>query len=178
MWTSGAKDGKLQTALAMIGFIPLIGDGVKAAWKAGRKGLTKTVTKEMAKDLGKAAVKEGVRETAGAASKQLGEQILKDASAVAKHFDIDPALVKKMVTDLEDLAAKAAKGDRAAAMQFAEGMKSNLDAFGGNAASLVGSMGGDWAKVARMLQTSQEGALLGTAMESWRGKQLPVSGRK
>lgn len=178
MWTSGGKDGKLQTALSMIGFIPLIGDGVKAAWKAGRKGLTKTVTKEMAKDLGKAAVKEGVRETAGAASKQLGEQILKDASAVAKHFDIDPALIKKMVTDLEELATKAAKGDRAAAIQFAEGMKSNLDAFGGNAGSLVGSMGGDWAKVAKMLQTSQEGALLGTAMESWRGRQFANLGEK
>ncbi len=175
MWSTGAKDGKLQTAMSMIGFIPIIGDGIKASWKAGRRGVTGIMTKTAAKDLATTAVKQGAKETAGSATKQLGERILKNADEVAKHFSVDPALIKKMVSDLDDLAAKAAKGGAegaSAARQYAEGIKTNLDAFGGNAGSLVGSMGGDWAKVAKALTTSPEGALVGQAMERWRTAQF------
>ncbi len=174
MWSTGGKDGKLQTALAMVGFIPVIGDGIKASWKAGRKAMG-TMTRSTAKELGTKAVKEGAAETAGSASKQLGERALTNADEVAKHFDIDPALIRKMARDLDDLAAKAAKGGAegaAAARQYAEGVKANLDAFGGNAGSLVGSMGGNWATVAKTLAKSPEGALVGQAMEGWRAAQL------
>ena len=177
MWTTGGKDGKLQTALSMIGFIPLIGDGIKAAWKAGKKEV-KVAGKEAAKELGKRAVKEGAKETSGAASKQLGQEILKDADAVAKHFKLDPAAVKAMTANLEELAAKAAKGDAKAAKEFAEGMKNTLDSVGGNAGALVTTMGGDWARVAKLLTTSPEGALLGQAMEKWRGVQFATLGEK
>jgi hypothetical protein len=175
MWSTGGKDGKLQTALAMVGFIPVIGDGIKASWKAGRRAVTGAMTKSTAKELGTKAVKEGAQETAASATRQMGERALANADEVAKHFDVDPALIRKMAKDLDDLAAKAAKGGAegaAAAKQYAEGVKANLDAFGGNAGSLVGSMGGDWAKVAKALTRSPEGALVGQAMERWRGAQF------
>lgn len=172
MWSTGGKDGKLQTAMSMIGFIPLIGDGIKASWKSGRRAVTGAMTKEIAKELGTTAVKQGLKETSGSATKQLGERILKDADEVAKHFNVDPSVIKKRVSDLEELAAKAAKSDPVAAKLYAEGIEASLKEFGGNAGSLVGSMGGDWAKVAKSLTTSPEGAKVGRAMEAWRTAQF------
>ena len=97
---------------------------------------------------------------------------------MAKHFKIDPGAIKKIVANLEELAAKAAKGDAAAAKEFAEGMKKTLDSVGGNAGALVTTMGGDWARVAKLLTTSPEGALLDQAMEKWRGAQFVNLGDK
>jgi len=76
------------------------------------------------------------------------------------------------VQSLQDLAAKAAAGDAKAAKEFGEQMSKQLNALGGNAGSLVGMMGGDWAKLAKMLTTSPEGALVGQAMEGWRAAQF------
>jgi hypothetical protein len=175
MWSTGRKDGKLQTALALVGFIPFIGDGIKAAWKAGRRAITGPMTKAAAKGLGVTAVKTGAKETAGSATKQLGERILRNADEVAEFFKVDVSAIRKMAADLDELAAKAAKGGAEgakAAREYAEALLANLNALGGNAGSLVGSMGGSWVKVAKTLTRSPEGAQVGQLMETWRKAQF------
>ena len=178
IWTSGGKEGKLQTALALIGIVPVLGDGVKAAWKAGRKGIKGPMTKELAKELAAKAVKEGAGGTAETAAKELGDRILKNADEVADALKVSREEVKATVKNLDELATKAAAGDAKAAKEFGEQMGKQLDALGGNAGSLVGMMGGDWAKLAKMLTTSPEGALVGQAMERWRTAQFATLDKK
>ena len=49
MWTTGGKEGKLQTAMAFITLIPLIGKGIEVAWGAAGKEATKEVALQGAK---------------------------------------------------------------------------------------------------------------------------------
>lgn len=159
IWTSGGKDGKLQTALALIGFIPLLGDGIKAARKA-IKGEAKAAAKQ--------AVKEAVGKSAGAAEEVLAKRLLHDADAVAKVFKVSKGEVEAMTKNLAELAQKVAKGEAGAAEEYAKTMAKHLDAAGGDASVLVHIGGGKWKNIANLLKESDTGKVLGGRMETWR----------
>lgn len=170
MWTTGGKDGKLSTALSLVGLIPLIGDGVKAAWKAGKREAG-ALTKATSKELAQRAVKEGAEHTAGAASKQLGERMIKNADEVAKALDIGTDQVKASMKGLEALG-EAAHTSAKAAQEFGEGMSAQLKSLGGDAGTLVAMTGGDWSGLVKKLKLSPEGAMVGNVMEKWRTAQF------
>jgi hypothetical protein len=165
IWTTGGKDGKLQTALALIGLIPLLGDGIKAA-RQGAKGGAKEAVKE--------AVKETVAKQAPAATETLGRKLLTNADEVAGAF---PNLSREAVQGLKELpekAAKAAAEGGKAATEFASEMSKRLDDLGGNAGALVSFGGGKWSSLAKTLISDPSGVGKDVAakMQAWRKQQF------
>lgn len=165
MWQTGGKDGKLQTALALVGFIPLFGDGIKAAKKAFAKG-----GREAAKEAFARTIKEGVPE----ATETLAKQIIKDPDNVAKALNIS----KKELSELSELAEQVAKGGTEAAEKYAAKMSEHFDAVGGNAAAVVAIGGGSWKSVAQALAASPAGEALGKKMHAWRVAQFDAVSQK
>jgi hypothetical protein len=172
IWSTGGKDGKIQTVGALVGFIPLLGDGVKSAWKSGRKLIKGPMTKQAAKELAARAVKEGAGGVAEPAAKQLAERALRNADEVAEIFKVSKEEAQAAFKNLDDLRLKAVAGEAAAAKEFGETMSKKLDTLGGDAGTLVGMLGGSWEDVVKGLKTSPEGALVGQKMERWRVAQF------
>lgn len=159
MWQTGGKDGKLQTLLAMVGFIPLFGDGVKAAKEAFSKA-----GREAAKEVFAKTVRQG----APGAAESLAKQIIKDPDGVAQIFKIS----KEELSELSELASKAMKEGGEAAEKYAAKMAEHWQAVGGDAAALVTIGGGKWSNVAKSLATSPAGEALGKKMQAWRVQQF------
>jgi hypothetical protein len=159
MWSTGGKEGKLQTALALVGFIPLFGDGIKAVKKAFAKGGRDAAKEAFAKTL-----KEGIPE----ASESLAKQIIKDPDNVTKALNMS----KKELKDLTDLASRATYEGGEAAEKYAATLTKHWETVGGNAAALVTIAGRKWKTVARALATSSPGEALGKKMQAWRVQQF------
>jgi len=159
LWKTGGKDGKVQTALALVGFIPLFGDGIKAAKSAFSKG-----GREAAKEVFAKTIKAGVPE----ATESLAKQIIKNPDSVAKALNIS----QKELNELSELASVAMKEGGEAAEKYAAKMAEHWKAVGGDAAALVTVSGGKWASVAKTLATSPAGEALGKEMQAWRVQQF------
>lgn len=170
MWNTGGKDGKLQTAMALIGFIPLLGDGVKSAWKAA---------KGAGKEAADRAVREAIQKAAPAAQETLAKKLLQNADEVLQAFPhLSKEEVKALTKSLNELGEKALKEGGEAAKQYAEEMAKHFDQLGGNAGALVQISGGKWAKTAKTLAATPEGAALGKRMQDWRVAQFDELNQK
>jgi hypothetical protein len=159
MWKTGGKDGKLQTMLAMVGFVPFFGDAVKSAKKAFAKG-----GREAAKEAFAKTIREGVSE----ATDSLARKIIKDPAEVASLLKIP----QKQLSELSELGSDALAQGGKAADKYAKEMTKYFDTVEGNAAALVVIGGGKWSVVAKALATSPGGEALGKKMQTWRVQQF------
>ena len=133
IYETGGKDGKFQTAMALVGFIPLFGDAIKAAKGGGKK-----------------AAVEAAKEAAPATTKALAKELAQDAAKVAKTFGVEE--VRKAFPNLGEQVAKAlGDGGPEAAEELAKSVKTAMEQFGGNAGHVVAASGGKWADLAKAL---------------------------
>ncbi|MCI0398150.1 MAG: hypothetical protein L0322_24915, partial [Chloroflexi bacterium] len=159
MWQTGGKDGKLQTALALVGFIPVFGDAVKLSKEAFQKGGREAANAIFAKT---------VREGAPEATNALAKQIIKDPEGIAAALKIS----KAEMSELGDMAKKALDEGGEAAEKYAAKMTELYDNAGGNALAVVVAGGGSWSGVAKALAASPTGEALGKKMQAWRVQQF------
>ena len=154
IYETGGKDGKFQTAMALVGFIPLFGDAIKSAKGGGKK-----------------AAVEAAKEAAPATTKALAKEVLQDASKVAKTFGVEEA--RKAFPNLGEQVAKAlGDGGAEAAEELAKSVKTAMEQFGGNAGHVVAASGGKWADLAKALGKSPGGAAVGAEMQAWRKAEI------
>jgi hypothetical protein len=178
MWSSGGNDGKLQTALALVGLVPLFGDAIKAAKGAGK------------------SVKEAMQGAAGNATGSLARQIMRNSDDVAAVFGLSKAVKEEIAEELggglsklksaqEALeqakkipggaTAKEAEALALAANEYAQAVGKRLEEFGGNAGALVKMSGGSWKAVTEALAAAgEQGAKVGAKMEAWRASIVPM----
>ncbi len=76
IWTTGGKNGKLQTAFAMLGFVPFLGDAFKSSVKGGGKEAAEQAVDTVSKQLGG-----GVSESAGRQIRETAEKSGRDDAA-------------------------------------------------------------------------------------------------
>lgn len=163
IWNSGGDDGKLQTTLAIVGFIPGIGDLVKGAFKSG----------------GKKAVAETMQRMVPKMERALAEGITKNPRAAAEAFGVTEDMLQAAHKVAEDAQGMAAKGLSSVAERSAylTTMSSALDEVGGNAGALVALTGGSWAKTAARIKALTKSTdpglglqadLLAARMTTWR----------
>jgi hypothetical protein len=169
MWTTGGKDGKLQTAFAMIGFIPLIGDGAKKAWSLARSS---------GKEAADAAAKKAALEAAKGGEKALAEGILKNTDEAARVFGVSLEEAKAAGKSLREAGEKAAREGGEAAVEYIKLVSKELDDLGGNAGALVAKLGGEWSAVAKQLKSMPGGADVGARMQVWRNAQFDAVEKK
>jgi hypothetical protein len=163
MYKTGGKDGKLQTAFALIGFIPLIGDGVKSAWKAARGA---------GKEAAEKAAKKAFIEGAQGGEHALAERLLKNSDEVAKAFNLTKQEAHAFANSLRELGEKAAKNGGADAVKYVDALRQTLSDLGGNGGSLVAMLGGKWSKVANELKALPGGEAIGKDLQQWRVAQF------
>lgn len=92
IWTSGGKDGKLQTALAFVGFVPALGDYIKSIAKPGKEAAGQAVEKAVRKFGGQ------VEDTAGQELKLATEKGGKSGALerIGKAEDVKSSFVKQL----------------------------------------------------------------------------------
>jgi hypothetical protein len=170
MWSTGGKDGKLQTLLAAVGFIPVFGDALKATVKGGKKGIA------------------ALREAAPAIEKQLAKEILQNTDTAAVKFGLSTEALKAEREALTKLGKEALALPKEKAgsvlVDYATKMAKRFDDLGGNAGALVAYGGGKWADVTKTLakaakQAGDESARklaaeTLAAMKAWREGQVKV----
>lgn len=178
LWTSGGHEGKVQTALALAGVLPL-GDMVKAAKRYRSKK----------------AVAKVLRDTAAETQQRLAQALLQDASGTARRFQValpaGRAATQELSAGLRAFEAAGAaaagavnpKAAEQAAAAYVKTVKRWLDESGDNAMAVV-VLSGDavvkrgeklvgWKRVAAALDAAgPEGRALGERMERWRAQQL------
>jgi hypothetical protein len=169
VWTTGGKDGKLQTAFALIGFIPLIGDGAKKAWQLARSS---------GKEAADAAAKKAALEAAKGGEKTLASQLLKNPDEVAKAFQISKEEAAAFGKGLQEMGAKAVKEGGPAAAKYIDALQQTLRDLGGNGGSLVAMLGGKWAAVAKQLKSIPGGDAIGKELQTWRVAQFDALEKK
>ncbi len=154
MWRTGGKDGKLQTALALVGLIPLLGDAIKWAVKRARKGSVAKVLKEAAPDI----------------ERNLGRQLANDPIGVARRFNLPAARFRRARQ-----AGAAAEQAAADPVSYVQHLTRVYQEVGGNVAAMVSVAGGRWQHVAQRLvqATRVAGAKPGadaliSSMQQWR----------
>ncbi|MGD8855710.1 MAG: hypothetical protein PVG33_05225, partial [Chloroflexota bacterium] len=164
MWKTGGKDGKVQTFLALIAIIPLLGDGIKLAKKAlARGGRTAAIRAFVTK----------LRPAIGDATGELARKLVANPKAVAKKIGLSPAKLAKESRKLSALAATAVtEGGMKSAERYAHQMEKLFNKVGGDASAVVALGGGSWKKVAKALAASPAGTELGKKMQVWRLKQI------
>jgi hypothetical protein len=156
MWTTGGKDGKVQTLLALVGFVPLFGDLIAKAARGG-----------------KSAVSRAINQTITELTPNLAKRITADPDALRRQ------LPKELFAQAKEMRAttrriSGAKPIKAAEIeQYAKTMSAMLKEFGGDAGALVAASGGSWKKVTRALARKQSGQSkeLLEKMEKWRVRQ-------
>ena len=169
MWSTGGKDGKLQTAFALIGFIPLIGDGAKKAWSLARSS---------GKEAADAAAKKAALEAAKGGEQALARGIMKNTDEAARAFGISLEEAKAAGKSLREAGEKAVKEGGEAAVEYIKLVSKQLDDLGGDAGALVTMLGGKWAAVAKQLKSMPGGAELGSKMNTWRNAQFAALEKK
>jgi Domain of unknown function (DUF4157) len=160
IWQTGASDGKLQTALALIGFVPGLGDAIKTA-KSLKTGA-------------KAAVKEAIQQGTPAAQKAISREILDHPGEVRKLFPGISEAGIQTLKELPEMSAKALKEGGEAATTFAKSVTDLMASGGGNAGTVVALAGGKWADIAKALARDPTGAgeAVGKQMQTWRKAQF------
>jgi hypothetical protein len=152
MWSTGGKDGKLQTAMALVGIVPLFGDAIKAARGAGRK-----------------AVGEAAQKAIPQAQQGLAGALRRGAADVAQRFGV----VRQAFPELGETLARALKETTAeTAEELATAVRKALDTVGGDAGAVVRAAGGKWSDLAKGLNRSPAGKAIGEQMSAWREVQL------
>ena len=159
VWETGGKDGKLQTAMALVGFVPLLGDAVKSGRKAGGK-----------------VAKEVIEEAAPKVEREFARKLADDPLRAAKHFGVEvvKGAEEKMLKEGAEKVGKALAERGPAAEALAKEAKEAFEAMGGDAAGLVRRYGGDWATLAKALAFDPKGVgkTLGNEMQVWRMKKV------
>ena len=163
IWSTGGKTGWAQTGLALVGFIPILGDYIKSAAKAGKKAVAKAIQKATPE-----------------LQQSLARRLLADPQGAAKWFGVTPAqreAVQKVIKGTEEALAK---GDLA---RYADNLKTLFDQVGGNAAALVKVVGGNWNELAKRLTSAGTDSAkeLAQKMQKWRKQyfeSLPSSVEK
>jgi hypothetical protein len=156
MWESGGKDGKLQTALALVGFVPLIGDYVKNARKGGK------------------IAAETLQESIPEMTQAYARKIAADPAAAATFFGASVKAAREAAEEGASAVGRALEAGGEAATALANEARAILDAAGGNVAYLVARYGGDWAPLAKALNADPTGVgkALGETMQAWRESEM------
>lgn len=158
MWQTGLRDGKLQTVLALVGFVPLLGDGIKSALRAG----------------GRRAAAEVFERAAPEIQNRLSRELLRDADGVARYFPgLTRVQVAEQITENVRLLRRVAEEGGEAVQEYAARVARQLDEMGGNAGALVHLHGGIWKDVAQALaRAGSQGTELMNRMQAWRIRQF------
>jgi hypothetical protein len=166
MWSTGGKDGKVQTLLAAVGFVPLFGDALKAALKGGKQGIR------------------ALKEVAPTIEKQLARELIQSPERAAARFGLTKAELQAWQQSFQDLAKEALKEGGAASTKYARAMAEHLDFFKGDAGALVAAAGGKWTDVTKGLAKAAKDAADKEArevaeatlerMQAWRREQVRV----
>jgi hypothetical protein len=159
MWKTGGKDGKLQTALAIVGLVPLLGDSIK--WAVNRRNFK--------------AAQKAIDDAAPRIRSVLKKELEEDAARVASRFGVDPSTFATARKSLAELLEQGAKGGDAAT-NYAKRMTEVFEEVGGNVPALVAISGGTWVQVVKALLADKTGAgrRLSQKMQSWRVKFFDV----
>lgn len=150
IWSTGGKAGWAQTGLALVGFIPILGDYIKSAAKAGKKAVAKAIQKATPE----------LQQT-------LARRLLSDPQGAAKWFGVTPAQREAVQNVIKGSEEALAKGDLA---RYADNLKTLFDQVGGNAAALVKVAGGNWKELAKRLTSAGTDSAkdLAQKMQKWR----------
>ncbi len=169
MWQTGGTDGKVQTALALVGFVPLLGDGVKSAWRAARGA-----GKEAATVAAREAFVDGLK----GGEQVLAQRVLKNADEVAQAFKLSKEEAKALASGLQEMGARAVKEGGPAARAYVEALEAKLKDLGGNGGSLMTLLGGKWAAVRDQLKSIPGSEALCKELQAWRVAQFDTLERR
>lgn len=164
MWETGGRDGKLQTVLALVGFVPLLGDAIKRAGRAG----------------GRRAAAETFENAAPDIQNRLSRELMRDPEGVARHFPglSRPGMAAQMADNV-DLLQRALSGSAGAVQEYTSRVARQLEEMGGNAGAVIYLHGGEWSRVAQALaRGGDEGSRLMTRMQAWRIRQYDLLGQE
>ncbi len=164
MWETGGRDGKLQTVLALVGFVPLLGDAIK---RAGRVG-------------GRRAAAEVFENAAPEIQNRLSRELMRDPNRVARHFPSlrRPELAAEVLENT-NLLRRALSGSGEAVQEYTARVTRQLNEMCGNAGALVHLHGGQWVDVAQALaRGGDQGRQQMTRMQAWRTRQFDLLERE
>ncbi|WP_178371901.1 eCIS core domain-containing protein [Desulfacinum infernum] len=164
MWETGGSDGKLQTVLALVGFVPLLGDAIRSAGRAG----------------GRRAAAEAFERAAPDIQNRLSRELLRDADDVARRFPgLSRAQVAEQVAENAALLRRVTEEGGEAVQEYAARVARQLDEMGGNAGAVIHLHGGAWQDVARALaRAGDQGTEIMNRMQAWRIRQFDRLGQE
>lgn len=160
MWQTGGREGKLQTVMALVGFVPLLGDAIKSAFRSG----------------GRRAGAEVFQRAAPEMQSRLSRELMRDSDSVARLFpDITRHRAAAQIAEHAALMRRALGEGSQAAQEYAALVARQLNEMGGNAGAVIVLHGGKWSDVARALARSgDQGVEVMNRMQAWRLRQVEL----